>query len=395
MKIGIDLRALAAGKHTGVEEYVVGLLQTLFLIDTENEYVLFFNAWGNIEPDFSWVPKSPRITWKRFRVPNKLLNLSLWYFHYPKLDHLLGGVDIFFMPNLNFAAFSKNVRVFVTAHDLSFELFPEAFSWKQRVWHYLVNFRGLLGRADAVIAVSHSTALDLRDRYHVPPEKIHTILSGISKRFVPLSRNDPKLLDVQKRYHLPYRFILSLGTFEPRKNLGALISAFEVLQATAVGELLKYELVLAGAPGWKCEDLLERIARSPAREKIHLVGFVKEEDKPALYALATVFVYPSLYEGFGFPPLEALATGVPVIASHSASLPEIIGEAGVLIDPYRPDELLIALREVLGNRELQDTLKQAALVQCQKFSWSHSAEELRQQFSRNEKGFHELHEVFL
>lgn len=385
MKIGIDLRALATGKHTGVEEYIVGLLQTLFSIDTENEYILFFNAWGNVDPDFSWVPQSSRITWKRFRVPNKLLNLSLWYFHYPKLDRLLGGVDVFFMPNLNFAAFSKNVRVFVTAHDLSFELFPEVFSWKQRLWHYLVNFRELLSRADRVIAISHSTACDLRDLYHISQEKICTILSGVSERFIPISRNNPKLLEVQKRYHLPYRFILSLGTFEPRKNLGAIVSAFETMLATAVGETSKYELVLAGASGWKCEDLLRRIAQSPVKEKIHLIGFVREEDKPALYALATVFVYPSLYEGFGFPPLEALAMGVPVIASHSASLPEVAGDAGVLIDPYRPDELLIALREVLGSRELQEDLRKAALEQRKKFSWLRSAEELKNQFSKIEK----------
>jgi glycosyltransferase involved in cell wall biosynthesis len=197
-----------------------------------------------------------------------------------------------------------------------------------------------------------------------------------------MNRNDPALLAVQKKYHLPYRFLLSLGTFEPRKNLGSLLSAFEAFQATALGELSKYELVIAGAPGWKGDSLRMRIADSPAQKKIHLIGCVAEEDKPALYALAAVFVYPSFYEGFGFPPLEALSMGIPVIASHSASLPEVIGNAGVLIDPYRPDELLMALREVLGDRELHEDLRQAALEQRTKFSWRRSAEALKQQFSR-------------
>lgn len=385
MKIGIDLRALAAGKHTGVEEYVTGLLEKLLALDTANEYILFFNAWGSVKPDFSWVPTSPRITWKRFRIPNKLLNLSLWYLHYPKLDRLIGGVDVFFMPNLNFAAFSKDVRVLVTAHDLSFELFPEAFSWKQRLWHYLVNFRGLLRRADAVIAVSQSTAADLKRVYQLPSRKVLVVPSGVGERFTLMSRNDSKLLEVQKKYALPYRFILSLGTIEPRKNLETLLSAYEQFQKTAVGEFSKYELVLAGAPGWKWSELKDRLERSPVREKIHQLGFVEESDKPALYALSSAFVYLSFYEGFGFPPLEALAMGVPVIASHAASLPEVVGEAGVLIDPYRPDELLIALREVLGSRELQDSLKQAALTQRQKFSWEHTANELKKLFASFEK----------
>jgi glycosyltransferase involved in cell wall biosynthesis len=374
MRIGIDIRSLAAGKRTGVEEYTIGLLEELFRSHPEHTYILFFNAWGAVEPDLSFASGYPHVSLRRFRVPNKLLNLSLWYFAWPKLDRLIGGVDVFFMPNLNFAAFSREVKVIVTAHDLSFEYFPETFSWKQRLWHFAIGFRSLLRRADRIVAVSRSTADDIATEYNIPQEKIAVIPSGIAERFKPMSRNDPSLRAVQEKYRLPYRFILYLGTIEPRKNLDALVRAFEVFQGTAFGEAAKHDLVLAGRPGWKYTELFRRIAASPAREHIHLVGFIDDADKPALYNLASVFVYPSLYEGFGFPPLEALASGVPVIASHVASLPEVVGTAGILIDPYRPDEILQALRAVTQYRTLREKLRARAMTERDRFSWTTAGE---------------------
>lgn len=370
MRIGIDIRSLAAGKRTGVEEYTIGLLRELFRSGTEHEYILFFNAWGKAEPDLAWAEAFPNVTVRRFRIPNKLLNLSLWYLRYPKLDRLIGGTDVFFMPNLNFAAFSRWTKLIVTAHDLSFEFFPETFSWKQRLWHFAINFRSLLRRADRVIAVSGSTKDDLVTRYHLGESKVQVIQSGIDERFRPIDRNDLTLLAVKEKYGLPYKFILYLGTIEPRKNLGALLSAFEAYQRTAVGDdMARYELVLAGRPGWKYAELFAAIERSPVRDKIHMIGFVDDADKPALYNLASLFVYPSFYEGFGFPPLEALASGVPVIASHSASLPEVIGAAGVLIDPYRPDEIYQAMRNILGDKLYQTRLKERALAARRQFTW--------------------------
>ncbi|TXH02072.1 MAG: glycosyltransferase family 1 protein [Candidatus Moraniibacteriota bacterium] len=377
MKIGIDIRALAAGKHSGVEEYIRGLLSELFRTCPEHEFILFFNAWGTVTPDLSFAERFQNVTLKRFRIPNKLLNFALWYLRYPKLDQLIGGVDVFFMPNMNFAAFSPSVRLIVTVHDLSFEWFPETFSSRQRLWHYAVNLRGLLRRADSIVAVSQSTADDVVARYRIPQDKVTVIHSGAGEVFRPLDRNSLSLLEVQKKYQLPYRFILSLGTLEPRKNLLSLLRAYEAFHQAALGELIKYDLVIAGPPGWKCEEFLEAVRKSPVRHHIHLLGFVDEADKPALYNLASVFVYPSFYEGFGFPPLEALKCGVPVIASHSASLPEVIGEAGVLIDPYRPDEIREALVQILSDKEFQSTLRDASITQSLKFTWSRSVEEVR------------------
>lgn len=377
MRIGIDVRCLAEGKRTGVEEYAIGLLKELFGHDRENEYVLFFNAWGGAVPDFvsECVAKYPNVTLKRFRFPNKLLNLSLWYLGFPKLDRLIGGTDVFFLPNLNFAAVSKQTKLVVTAHDLSFELFPETFSWKRRLWHFFINFRMLARRADMIIAVSRSTKEDLMTRYGVPDEKIAVIRSGIGERFSVMSRNDTRLVEVKERYGLPYRFILYLGTFEPRKNILGLIRAYEALMKLGHPVLGKYALVLAGARGWKCNGIFEAIERSPYRDRIVLPGFIADEDKPVLYNLASVFAYPSFYEGFGFPPLEALSCGVPVIASHSSSLPEAVGDAGIMIDPYQPDELFHALQELLSDQEFADTLRSDGLKRRERFSWEKTARE--------------------
>lgn len=373
MRIGIDIRCLAEGKRTGVEEYTLALLRELFERDHDNEYVLFFNAWKERTPNLSWLAPYPNVTVKTFRFPNKLLNLSLWYLSFPRLDTLLGGTDVFFLPNLNFAAVSRRTKLVVTAHDLSFELAPETFSWKQRLWHFLVHFRHLAKRADRIIAVSQSTKDDLMLEYGVPAEKITVVASGIDRRFRKMDRNDAELLRVKEKYHLPYRFILFLGTFEPRKNIAALIESYGALRSSG-GVLAKYDLVLAGTPGWKCEDVFAAQKQSPYGEQIHFPGFIADADKVALYNLASVFVYPSFYEGFGFPPLEAMACGVPVITSHSSALPEVVGQAGLMVDPYQPDELYRALQAVLSQGELASSMAEVGLSQAKRFSWEKTAE---------------------
>ncbi len=377
MRIGIDIRCLAEGKRTGVEEYTLALLQELFRQDQENTYILFFNAWKKKIPDFSWLSSYPNVTLRTFCFPNKLLNLSLWYFQFPKLDRLLGGTDVFFLPNLNFASVSDQTKLVVTAHDLSFELFPETFSWKQRLWHFLINFRRLMRRADRIIAVSQSTKDDLVSVYQVPAEKISVVPSGIDERFRKMDRNDPDLLRVKTKYHLPYKFILFLGTFEPRKNIVSLIEGYNALLASGNPVLEKYDLVLAGTRGWKCEDVIDARRRSPYRERILLPGFIADDDKVALYNLASVFVYPSLYEGFGFPPLEAMACGVPVLTSHSSALSEVVGKSGIMVDPYQPDELLQALQSILLETELSQSLVALGIARSKWFSWKKSAAQTR------------------
>ena len=375
MRIAIDLRCLADGRRTGVEEYVTGLLRELFEQDEENEFVLFYNAWrGELPVDFAWMQEYPNVSVKRFHIPNKILNGLLWYMRWPKLDILCGGADIFFMPNLNFAAVSRESKLVVTAHDLSFEAYPETFSWKRRIWHLLVNFRGLCRRAALIIAVSHSTKQDVVSYYRIPERKVVVVHSGLSKEFVRINRNDPELLRVKEKYALPYRYILFFGTFEPRKNIKAVIQAYEIYRRS-LGEKEFVPLVLAGSPGWKSEDIFREIESSPYRENIRLLGFIPDEDKHALYNLATLFVYPSMYEGFGFPPLEAMACGVPTIVSRNSSFPEIVGDGAIMIDPYQPDELYRAMMSILSDHAFAERLSREGEHQSKKYVWARTADE--------------------
>ncbi len=379
MRIGIDIRCLAEGRRTGVEEYTLGLLKELFHSGGEHQYVLFFNSWKKPPQLIRALAHHENVTMKTYRLPNKLLNFCLWYLRFPTLDRLMGGVDVVFMPNQNFVGVSRGVPLVVTAHDLSFVLFPETFSWKQRLWHYLVDFRGLTKRATKVVAVSESTKADIVNYYKTPADKVEVIPSGYDTRSRVIDRNSEELFIVQKKYQLPYKYILSFATFEPRKNLLSVIEAYEAFVARNPQSL--HHLVLAGSPGWEKRELYQRIRNSAVKERIHLIGFVEELDKPAVYNLASVFVYPSLYEGFGFPPLEAMACGVPVVVSHSSSLPELVGDAGILIDPYRPSEILDAFEALLGkDTELPTLLSKRGQERSVRYSWAQTSQKLKALF---------------
>jgi glycosyltransferase involved in cell wall biosynthesis len=375
MKIGVDIRCLEGQKKTGVEEYTINLLRNIFELDEKNEYVLFFNALKGEKINFDWLEKYPNVKIKSFRYPNKLFNLFVWYFNWPKIDWLVGGADIFWMPNINFAAFSKNTKLILTMHDLSFEIMPENFPWKTRFWHFLINPKKLCRRANRIIAVSNSTKDDLNLFYKINKQKIAAIHSAVSGDFGIIDRNNMKLLKIKDEYNLPYHFILYFGTIEPRKNIVGIIKAYNQLRKLKNSELDKYKLVIAGARGWKERGIIKEIEKSPFRSDIISLGFVESENKPYLYNLASLFVYPSFFEGFGFPPLEAMNCGVPVITSSNSSLPEIVGDAGVMIDPEKPDELYKAMREVLLNKDLRSKMREKGLERAKDFDWQKSAEE--------------------
>jgi glycosyltransferase involved in cell wall biosynthesis len=369
VRIGVDIRCLTGGRRTGVEEYAIQILENIFRIDQENQYLLFFNSLKKKKIRLDWEEKYPNVKIKKFRIPNKLLNLSIWYFNWPKIDRLLGGTDVVFLPNINFVSISQNSRLVAVAHDLSFERYPETFSQKARFWHFLINPKKIFKRAEAVISVSDSTKNDLMTLYNIDPKKITTIHSGIAENFKEIDRNDETFLKVKEKYRLPFKFILYLGTIEPRKNLESLIEAFEKIQEGNNEDLQRYKLVLAGYAGWGSRGFFQSVSGSVCKEKIISAGKIKDKYKPYLYNLASLFVYPSLFEGFGFPVLEAMKCGTPVITSNCASLPEIAGKAALLIDPEKPDDLVKTIREVLLNRELRDRMKKEGIERAKVFSW--------------------------
>lgn len=377
MRICIDVRCLMDARRTGVEEYTFNLLFNLLKINQKNQFVLFLNSWKKPTFDFSIFRKYKNVEIRRFRIPNKLLNFSFWYLGWPKIDKMVGNSDVVFMPNIIFGSVSKKTKLILTMHDLSFERYPKHFSWKRRFWHIFINPKKMCRRADKIIAVSDSTRKDLISLYKINSKKIETVYSAVSDEFKIIDRNDKELVKTKEKYKLPYKFMLYFGTIEPRKNIRAVIKAFDKFHNFSFisknNELLKYKLVLAGEKGWLSQEIFKEIRSARGSKSIYFAGRIPQRDKKYIYNLSSLFVYPSFFEGFGFPPLEAMKCGVPVIASNNSSLPEIVGDGGILIDPDKPDEIYQAMKEILSNRELKEMLIEKGFEKSKEFNWQSTA----------------------
>ncbi len=382
-RIGIDIRCLTDGKRTGVEEYTVNILERLFELDQKNQYILFLNSFREPNFDLQIFSKYKNVSIKQFRYPNKILNLCFWYFGWPCADEMIGGVDVFFMPNINFIALSQKTKLVLTIHDLSYEIFSESFSLKRQLWHSILNPRKLAKRADKIIAVSNSTKNDILLQWKINAQKIQRIYNGIDENFEQVDRNDPKLIEVKEKYHLPFNFIFFLGTIEPRKNIPAIVKAYDQLRSLNNPHLDKYKLVIAGGKGWKTGKILDVMREAKFTNDIIFTSCIRNEDKAAVYTLASLFVYPSFFEGFGIPVLEAMRCALPVVASNTSSIPEVAGNGAIMVDPDRPDELFLAMKEILLDRDFCANLKEQAQKQAIKFNWKTSARELLVVFMKN------------
>jgi glycosyltransferase involved in cell wall biosynthesis len=384
MKIGIDIRTLMDRHYSGVSEYVFNLVNNLLDIDLENEYFLFYNSAHDISgriPNFS----SPRVKVVYTRYPNKIFNYFLQkLFKQPKIDEILGGVDIFLSPHINFLALSDYCQKVLTVHDLSYLRHPEFFSRRKNFWHSSIDVKKMVKKFDKIVAVSENTKNDLMELAETQHEKVKVIYAGVPSDYRPLPINDSLVKAVKEKHDLPEKFILYLGNIEPRKNISGLIKAYNNLRRDNL-ELKDVKLIVAGATGWKIDDTFSELQASPYYNDIKFLGYIDREDKPALYNLATVFIYPSFYEGFGFPPLEAMACGLPVITSNISSLPEIVGNAALTVDPYNISALSQALKEVITNLPLHDELVEQGIIRASAFNWRQTAQNYLEIFK-------ELHE---
>jgi glycosyltransferase involved in cell wall biosynthesis len=369
MRIGFDARCLEEENISGVGEYALELLRNILEIDSSNKHIIFSNSFRQKnDRHFKWIKSYPDVKLKRFSFPNKILNFFFWYLSWPKIDKLIGGANILFAPNINFLSVSKDCHLIATFHDLSFERFPHFFPLKTRLWHkYFVNPRKISRIAKKIIAVSESTRKDLEEIYQVKKEDIQVIPHGISQDFKIIDENNPKLGEVKKNYQLPQKFIFFLGNIEPRKNISSIITAYKNI-ISENPKMSEYKLVLAGNISPLCGDLIKK-------NNIKTCGYIEREDRPYVYNLASLFVYPSFFEGFGLPILEAMACGTPVIASNNSSLPEVTGNSVLLIDPDRPAEIAQAIKNVLIDEKLYKKFKERGIAQAKKFSWKKCAEE--------------------
>ncbi len=384
MTVGIDIRVLARSTRTGVEEYTINLLSRLLRLDKNLEFKLFFNAYYKKELNYDWL-KLPNVLLREFKIPNRFLFIWARYLSLPKIDKLLKGVEVFFNPHFFNAPVSRHCKKVMTFHDLSFEYYPEHFSWRKRLWQkFLMNIRREARQADKIIAVSESTKQDLVDLYKIPEEKVRVIYSGVGEEFKEIRNLKPARSaeqdeagetrkKIKEEYNLPEKFILYFGTIEPRKNIIGLIKAFELLKEKK--DFDNFFLVIAGAKGWSYKNIFRAASESKYASQIIFTGFVEPQDKVYLYNLASLFVYPSFFEGFGFPPLEAMACGVPTITSNTSSLPEVVADAALMIDPFNIGELAWAMEQILTDDGLRQELIHRGLERAKIFSWNKCAEE--------------------
>ncbi|MEK7464201.1 MAG: glycosyltransferase family 1 protein [Patescibacteria group bacterium] len=373
MRIFFDGRVLInTGVFSGISEYARILLGNLLENDSKNEYIIFLNSFRKnleISKQFS----SNRSKTINYHIPNRLLDITSNLLNFPAIDKTVKA-DVFYSPHLNILSFKNPKRRVLTIHDLSFMYFPKFFSVAQKLWHMRQSYESQIKSAGKIIAVSDFTAWNIAETFNIPKENIKRIYSGINPIYKIIPKNNEELKKFSYSKGLNNPFLLYLGALEPRKNIIGVIKAFNLLKTkTRFGDL---KLVIAGGKGWLYDKIFKEAATSSYKKDILFWGKASPKEALYLYNLASVFVYPSFFEGFGFPPLEAQACGLPVVASNRSSLPEILGNSALLSDPYKTDELAMGIETVLVDTAMREELKDKGLENIKRFSWKNTAQEL-------------------
>lgn len=355
MLIGIDASRATVSRRTGTEEYSLNLIRRLLPLGSDHRYRLYFNqppAPGLLPTvmncEFTIMP-FPRL-WTHIRLSFEMMRRS---------------PDVLFIPAHVLPIIHPRASV-VTVHDLGYLYYPQAHRLLDR-FHLDFSTRYNAQAAIHLIADSQATKRDLVEHYGVDPAKITVVYPGYdSAAFRPV-RGAAAIEAVKTRYGIGSEYILFVGTLQPRKNLTRLIEAYSSLATRQL------KLVIAGKRGWLYEGIFRQVEELGLERQVVLTGYVTEEDLPTLLSGARLFVLPSLYEGFGLPVLEALACGTPVVCSNASSLPEVVGDAAILVDPLDVEELAAAMERILGNEALQAELIERGLEQARRFSWERCA----------------------
>ncbi len=362
MRIGFDAHYVGI-RYGGNEFFCENLINALGRIDKEVKYSVYVNDLSRAQMRIEPIPN--------IRLQNLYSN-SIWIQRAFILPFLAWQEDVdilhvpFVIPPLS------SSRLIVTIHDLAFERYPETFDHVDCLrMKTLVPWSAK--RADQIITVSEHARKDIIEIYGVSERKVKIVPNAVDSRFFKPLRDKIYLDEIQTRYQLPQFFLLFLGTIQPRKNLVRLIQAFDKLSKE---RNVPHHLVNAGRRGWKAEEVFSAAKSATSKERIHFLGPIRYEDLPALYNLAHVFVFPSLFEGFGLPPLEAMACGTPVVTSQTSSLPEVIGSAGIFVNPYDLNSIAEGIEKVILNKELREELSSRGRNRALKFNWQNSAEKM-------------------
>jgi len=356
LHIAIDAHSVGA-QLAGNESYAVNLIEALAEIDQTNRYTLyvtkqsaidrFANRWPNFKVRQT-LPHTPLV-----RIP---LTLSAELRRHP--------VDVL---HVQFTAppFAP-CPIVTTIHDLSFEHLPETFKRRSRA-QLRLTVRRTARKAALILTLSEFSRRDIIETYAVDPERVIVTPAAAPTHFKPVA-DDREVQKIRERYGIGANYLLSLGSIQPRKNLTRLIDAYSALRATRPGDELP-QLVIAGKRGWLDDEVFRAAQQDGRNEFIKFIGYVPDQDLPALYSGAMCFVYPSYFEGFGLPVLEAMQCGAPVIAGNQTSLPEVAGDAALLFDPFDTKALGEAIARVIDRPDYRAELRGKGLKRAANFSW--------------------------
>jgi glycosyltransferase involved in cell wall biosynthesis len=357
--VGVNAHLLSLAesyRSAGINWYIHNLLCHLPEVDPEIRYTVFLNERRYVpspllQLEVSRLPthRPPvRILWEQVVQPNAVRHARTDLMHEPAFVGPL----------------ASRCPFVVTIHDLSFLLYPQGFRTLNRLYLKVLT-RLSVSRARRIIAVSNSTKQDLVRLYGISPALVDTVHNGVDPSFRPLPAADVAAFKLSRK--LPEHLILFVGTLEPRKNVVHLVRSYARLPEP------RPPLLFVGGKGWLYDEVFTCVEGLDLADQVRFVGYVPPQDLPWWYNAADLFVYPSLYEGFGLPLLEAMACGTPVIASTASSLPEVVGQAGLLVDPRDIDALATAMDQVLRNMDRRDEMRTAGLKQARGFSWQETA----------------------
>lgn len=357
MRIGIDAR-LNAYREGGIAEYTRRLIESLAALDTTSDYRIVHHAGSavsliptaNFHRVNAYTPCHHRI--ERVALSAEIVRLRLDLLHSPD-----------FIPP-RFGA----KRTVITVHDLNFIYYPQ-FQTPDSLRYYNGNIQAAVEKADHILADSQATKDDLGNLLHVPADKVTVHMLGVNPIFQPLPTD--AVTAVKERLGLPSTYLLFVGTFEPRKNLPGLLDAY-----CALGDSLTDAppLVIAGRRGWLYEWIFQKVTELRLDKSVIWLEDPSFADLPAVYNGAAALVLPSFYEGFGLTALEAMACGTPTVVSNRGSLPEVVGDVGLMIDPDQPDSLVDGLRRILTESDLRSRSREAGIARAKQFTWSRTAE---------------------
>ena len=370
MHIGIDLTA-AVTQGGGIGRYTRELVHALVAVDQENTYRFFSAKLPAQLPVPNSIPSAPHVSHHPAPIDERWL-YRLWYrLRLPlPVQWMTGTLDLFHSPDFVLPPVANHIPTLVTVHDLSFLHYPDTFPVKLVTYlNQVVPWS--IERATHILADSQATKADLVDLWHVPAEKITVLYCGVNERFRPVT-DEERITAVSRKYKIDDQpYILSVGTVQPRKNYRMLIRAF-----AQMADRFPHNLVISGGKGWLYDEMVAEVEKLGVNGRVRFIGFVDDEDLPTLYSGASLFVFPSLYEGFGLPLLEAMACGVPLITSNASSLPEVVGETAVQLSPLRPELWTEAMSHLLEDAGARTRIVADGFRQVRRFSWTGAARQL-------------------